>query len=145
MTEAASGEDPELRQVAVYALGFLGGEEARTALRERIQSDDNRYVRYNAAVALGQRGDTAALGTLKEMLSSSALDRVIDLPSVTEKQNKIEAIELEALQSVQSSLSSGSTELAQSLRPEIEDLTRSGLSSVRSQAQAVLQSLQSHP
>ena len=84
----------------------------------------------------------AALGTLKEMLSTAALDRVIDLSSATEKQNKIEAIELEALQAVQSSLSSGSTELAQSLRPEIEDLTRSGLASVRSQAQAVLQDLQ---
>lgn len=139
LSGAASGEDQELRQVAVYALGFLGGDEARTALRERIQSDDNRYVRYNAAVALGRRGDMAALGTLKEMLSSAALDRVIDFASKTEKQNKIEAIKLEALQAVQSSLSSGSAELARSLRPEVEDLTRSGLASVRSQAKAVLQ------
>jgi HEAT repeat protein len=144
LAEAASGEDPELRQVAVYALGFLGGDEARTALKARIQGDDNRFVRYNAAVALGRRGDLTALATLKEMLSTAALDRVIYLSSATEKQNKIETIELEALQAVQSSLSSGPTELARSLRPEVEDLTRSGLSSVRSQAKAVLQFLQSH-
>jgi len=145
LSAAASGEDAELRQVAVYALGFLRGDQARTALKERIQSDDNRFVRYNAAVALGRLGDATAVGTLNEMLSSATLDRVIDFQSATEKQNKIESIEMEALQAVQSSLSSGSTELARSLRPEVEDLTHSGLASVRSQAQAVLQELQSHP
>ena len=122
--------------------GLLGRREARQALRERLQSDENRYVRYNAAVALGRQGDMAAKGTLREMLSTADLDRVIEVASATEKQNKIEAIELEALQAVQSSLSTGSTELARSLRPEIEALTRSGLVSVRSQAQAVLQKLQ---
>ena len=35
------------------------------------------------------------------MLSTTALDRVIELPSTSEKQNKIEAIELEALQAIQ--------------------------------------------
>ena len=83
--------------MAVYALGFMGGEEAAKALRERLQSDEDRYVRYNAAVALGRRGDMAAKGTLSEMLSSSDLDRLIELAGLTEKQNKIEAIELEAL------------------------------------------------
>ena len=103
--EAAADGEPELRQVAVYALGFFGGEAARQALRERLQSDENRFVRYNAAVALGRRGDPAAKATLREMLSTADLDRVIDLTSTTEKQNKIEAIELEALQALQSSLS----------------------------------------
>jgi hypothetical protein len=67
---------------------------------------------------------------------------VIDISSTTEKQNKLEAIELEALQALQSSLSTGSPELARSLRPEIEVLTQSGLVSIRSQAQSVLKQLQ---
>ena len=123
-------------------LGFFGGEPAHQALRERLRSDENRFVRYNTAVALGRQGDMAARETLKEMLSTADLDRVVDIPSSTEKQNKIEAIELEALQALQSSLSAGSSELARSLHPEVEALTRSGLVSIRSQAQAVLKRLQ---
>jgi len=140
--QAASDVEPELRQVAAYALGFFGGEAARQALRERLQTDESRYVRYNAAVALGRQGDPAAKETLREMLSTADLDRVIDITSTTEKQNKIEAIELEALQALQSSLSTGSSELTRSLRPEIEGLTQSGLVSIRSQAQSVLKQLQ---
>ncbi len=128
--------------MAVYALGFMGGDEAAKILRQRLQSDDDRYVRYNAAVALGRRGDMAAKGTLCEMLSSSDLDHLIELAGVTEKQNKIEAIELEALEAVDYSLSSGKLELARALRSQIESLTRSGLVGVRNQAQAVLQKIQ---
>jgi hypothetical protein len=142
---AAVAAEPELRQVVVYALGFFGGDKAMEVLRERIKGDENRYVRYNAAVALGRRGDPAAKGVLKEMLSTADLDRVIEARTRTEQENKIEGIELEALQAVQSSLSLRSTELARSLRPEVEALTRSGLVSVRSQAQAVLQRLQPIP
>ena len=60
--EASGDSDPELRQVAVYALGFFGGEPAAQLLRERL-NDPDRYVRYNAAVALARRGDEAARGT----------------------------------------------------------------------------------
>jgi hypothetical protein len=141
LTQAAAAPEPELRQVAVFALGFLGGEQSRGALVERLGGDEDRYVRYNAAVALGRRGDMAALGILKEMLSSGELDRVVELANRSEKEHKIEAIELEALQAVQQALASGSSELAVSLRPQIEGLTRSGLVSIRSQAQGVLQKL----
>ena len=145
LAQAAAGDDPELRQMAVYALGFFGGEAASQALRDRITGDEDRYVRYNAAVALGRRGDMSAKGTLSEMLSTTALDRVIELPSKSEKQSRIEAIELEALQAIHSSLSSESPELARSLRPEIEGLTRSGLADIRSEAQELLKKLPTIP
>jgi hypothetical protein len=77
------------------------------------------------------------------MLTTADLDRALEISSPSEKQNKIEAIELEALQALHSSLLRGPAELAGDLRPEVEALTRSGLVSVRSQAQAVLQKLQS--
>jgi hypothetical protein len=95
-------------------------------------------VRYNAAIALVRQGDEAARGTLRDMLSTADLDKVLEFPTQLEKQNKIEAIELEALQALQTALSRGRPALGQSLRPEIEGLSHSGLASVRSQAQALL-------
>ena len=64
--------------MAVYALGFFGGEAAADILRERL-NDEDRYVRYNAAIALARRGDPAALGILREMLSPADLEKVIRL------------------------------------------------------------------
>ena len=143
--EGAKTGEPEVRQVAVYALGFFGGQSATDLLRERLQSDEDRFVRYNAAVALARRGDLAALGTVREMLTTADLNKVIELPGDTEKQNKIEAIEIEALEALRTSVVAGKAELAASLRPQITDLTKSGLVSVRSQANELLQSLQSKP
>jgi len=143
--KAATTSEPEVRQMAVYALGFFGGSTASELLRERVRGDEDRFVRYNAAVALARRGDSAAEGTLREMLSTADLNRVIELTSTTERQNKIEAIQLEAIEALRSSISNGSPELARSLQPQITDLTRSGLASVRSQALEVLQSLQPKP
>jgi hypothetical protein len=134
-----SQNDPELRQMAVYALGFFGGAPATEALRTRLD-DPDRFVRYNAAVALGRQGDEAARKTFREMLSSADLGKVLALPSELEKQNKIEAIEIEALQSLQTSVHAGKPALAASLRPELEALSRSGLVSVRSQSLALLRS-----
>jgi HEAT repeat protein len=143
--EAASSGEPEVRQMAVYALGFFGGASATEILRDRVKSDEDRFARYNAAVALARRGDSAALATLQEMLSTSDLSKVLDLASTTEKQNKIESIELEAIEALRTSISKGSPALAHSLQSSIAELTKSGLVSVRSQALDVLQSLQSHP
>ena len=145
LREAASTGEPEARQMAVYALGFFGGEAAAEALRERVKQDEDRYVRFNAAVALGRRGDMAAEGTLREMLSTSELSKIVGLPSETEKQNKIEAIELEAMGAIRTSLAAGATDLAKSLKNQITELSKSGLVSVRTQAQELLQNLQSTP
>ncbi len=76
------------------------------------------------------------------MLSTADLNKVIDLPGTTEKQNKIESIELEAIEALRNGVTNGKPELAESLRQEITDLTKSGLVSVRSQSLEVLQNLQ---
>jgi hypothetical protein len=139
---AAATDPPELRQLAVYALGFFGGPAATEVLRQRLQEDEDRFVRYNAAVALARRGDRSAEKPLREMLSTADLNKVVDLASTTEKQNKIESIQLEALEALRTSSINGSTELAKSLVPQITELTKSGLVGVRTQAQEVLQRLQ---
>ncbi|MFO0953124.1 MAG: HEAT repeat domain-containing protein [Isosphaeraceae bacterium] len=139
---AAAGKsgEPAVRQTATYALGFFGGEASTQALRAQLE-DADRYVRYNAAVALTRRDDPAALGTLKEMLTTADLDRLIELPSAAEKQTQIEAIELEALNALQTVANQGKTELLKSARAEVDGLTRSGLAGVRNNAQAVLKGL----
>ena len=143
--EAAAAGEPEVRQIAVYALGFFGGNTATEHLRERINQDEDRFVRFNAAVALGRRGDLAAEKTLHEMLSTPELSKVIDIKSESEKQNKIEAIELEAMGALRTSISAGSVALGKALSPSITELSKSGLVNVRNQAQEILQSLQSAP
>ncbi len=142
--EASADSDSELRQVAVYALGFFGGEPAARLLRERL-SDPDRYVRYNVAVALARRGDEAARATVREMLTTADLDKVLTLPTEVEKQNKIEAIELEAIQALQASVDGGHPDLAASLRGELDALTRSGLVTVRSHAAALLRAVDRRP
>jgi HEAT repeats len=143
--EAAATGEPEARQMVVYALGFFGGSAAAEHLRDRIEHDEDRYVRFNAAVALGRRGDSAAAATLREMLSPADLAKVIDISSDTEKQNKIEAIELEAMAALRTSISNGLPELTRSLAEPITELSRSGLVGVRSQALELLQTLQNKP
>ncbi len=137
--EAAATNEPELRQMAVFTLGFIDGTAASQILRDRIRSDEDRFTRYTAAVALGRRGDMAAESILREMLSTPDLDKVIEIPSATEKQNKIEALQLEAIEALRTAIRQGSPQLATSLRPDLEKLTRSGLVSVRSQALETLQ------
>lgn len=143
---AGEDSDAELRQMAVYALGFFGGEPAARLLRARLD-DEDRFVRYNSAVALGRRGDLKAQDTLREMLSPAGLNKAITVESESEKHNKIEAIELEALTALQTSIDHGHPELAQALKPDVSELTRSGLVSVRNKALALLRSeaLHDHP
>ena len=135
--ETAANGEPQLRQMAVYALGFFS-RSATERLRDRVRGDEDRFTRYNAAVALARRGDPAAEATLREMLSTADLDKVVEIKSATEKQNKIESIQLEALESLRTSLRNHSPQLARSLRAEVEKLTKSGLVQVRSLALEVL-------
>ena len=144
MKRRRAGE-PEARQMAVYALGFFGGNAAAEHLRERVKQDEDRYVRFNAAVALGRRGDPAAAGTLREMLSAADLSKVIDL---TERFREAEQDRGNRARSDECAAGldfERSPELARSLSDRITELSKSGLVGVRSQAQELLQSLQSKP
>jgi len=137
-----AGEDPNigLRQAAAYALGFFGGADSTRVLRDRLK-DVDCYTRYNAAVALGRRGDLQSQGVFREMLRTDDLNKVIDIASPSEKHNKVEAIQLEALQALEYAADHKVPALTQALRPEIEALTKSGLASIRTRALAVLKSL----
>jgi hypothetical protein len=146
LDEAGTGGPPELRRRATFALGFFGGEPAAEALRRRLaETEEDRFVRYNAATALARRGDLAALDVVREMLTRRDLEQVVPLESTLEKQHKIELIELEALRALGHSLRQGRPDLARPLRPEVVALTKSGLVSVRTEASALLKLLPASP
>jgi hypothetical protein len=58
----------EVRAVAAFTLGVIGGDQARERLKAML---DQGYAsaRYNAATGLCRMGDEAAIPVLKEMLS----------------------------------------------------------------------------
>jgi hypothetical protein len=57
----------ELRAVAAYALGVIGGDEAQERLT-RMLHDTYPNARYNAATGLARAGDPACTNVLREML-----------------------------------------------------------------------------
>jgi hypothetical protein len=58
----------EVRAVAAFTLGVIGGEDAKKRLTTML-SDGYPAARYNAATGLSRQGDEAAVRVLKEMLS----------------------------------------------------------------------------
>jgi hypothetical protein len=57
----------EIRSVAAFALGVIGGDEATERLRQMLR-DSYANARYNAATGLARSGDPACIRGLKEML-----------------------------------------------------------------------------
>ena len=141
LASTSRSSQPELREMAVYALGFFGGEGASEALRESL-NDGDRFARYNAAVVSAKvPGDPAAAGTIREMLRPEDLDKVVTLEAASEKSAKIEAIELEALLALQTAVGHGHAEFVRGLRAELTALGHSELAGVRNSAATVLRSL----
>jgi hypothetical protein len=71
----STGDEPavyrphaEVRAVAAYALGVVGGQEAEDRLAAML-TDTYPNARYNAATGLARLGDERCLGVLKEMLA----------------------------------------------------------------------------
>ena len=57
----------EIRSVAAFALGVIGGNQATERLTQMLR-DPYANARYNAATGLARRGDPACVRVLKEML-----------------------------------------------------------------------------
>lgn len=144
LAQAAADPEPELRQRAAFALGFFGGDASTEALRTAL-GDGDRFVRYNAANALTRRGDPAALPVLREMLSPADLQEAVRTENADETRHRVETIHLEALDALQAAARARHPELARTVQPDIQDLLRSPLASVRMQAAALEKSLQNGP
>ena len=144
LAKASESNDADVRLRATYALGFCGGDAATTALRNRL-SDTNRDVAYNAAFALARRDDAAALDTLRELLTESTLEQTIRLENPTEKKNRIEAFQTQALRSLAQAQKTGSATLAAKVRPELEKLVTSPYAGVSVEAKALLDQIAQKP
>jgi HEAT repeat protein len=68
------GEDSEVRAQATESLGSFEGADVATALKNLLLEQCSE-VRYNAAWALGQLKDVAAIGPLTELLADSSVTR----------------------------------------------------------------------
>jgi hypothetical protein len=144
LAAAARDGEPELRQRAVFALGFYGGGPAREALR-RATEDEDRFVRYNAANALTRQDDEAAEPVLREMLSTVDLTEMVRTENEAETQHRVESIQLEALAALQEAAKAGHPERAHAVRREVVALRESPLAGVRMQAEALLKILPNSP
>jgi HEAT repeat protein len=74
----AASEDRGYRKAAIHSLGAFPGEAPHAALVAAL-SDGAEDVRWNAAIALGHRGDAAATTVLLQMLDRAALAKSPDV------------------------------------------------------------------
>lgn len=138
LAKASEATEPEVRLRAVYALGFCGGDVSAAALRKRL-SDPEKDVAYNAAFALIRRDDRQAVDILRELLDAKTLESTIRLENATEKQNRIEAFQLQALKSLHAAVDKKLTNLVKLTSLEVESLTKSPFVSVSVEAKSLLE------
>ena len=117
LVRLASHEDRGIRKSAVHALGAFAAPEAAVALRAALDdaADD---VRWNAALALGRRGDAAAVPLLLQMLDRSALKKTAGASGEGALGVSDEQAEEVLLQAVAAAAASGES----ALRPPLEAL-----------------------
>ncbi|MFN0021210.1 MAG: HEAT repeat domain-containing protein [Pirellulaceae bacterium] len=78
----------EVRAVAAYTLGVLGGPEAEERLATMLTFETYPNARYNAATGLARRGDVRCIPVLKEMLQTDNPLAAKDERGERDKDNK---------------------------------------------------------
>ena len=87
-------EDPGLRKSGIHAVGAFDTPAAREALTQALY-DPAEDVRWNAALALGRRGDAAAAPVLAKMLDRAHIEESTKTLDAEERESVI----LEAVRS----------------------------------------------
>jgi hypothetical protein len=77
----------EIRSVAAYALGVIGGEQATERLTKML-NDSYANARYNAATGLARRGEPACIRVLREMLDPDNNQAARDESNERDKDHK---------------------------------------------------------
>jgi HEAT repeat protein len=117
LVHLAHHEDAGVRKTAVHAMGVFASDDATAALREAT-TDAVQDVRWNAALALGRRGDAAAAPVLREMLDRMQVTKALaDAdPKQVPDPAAVEEIMVEAARSAASTPDPGLHPLLESLR-----------------------------
>ena len=84
-------DEPSVRLMAVYALGFLDSPQAQPVLVGAL-NDPDEMVKWNAAFALANRNDTAARDMLVRLLDKEYVDRFTDVTLQNRQRYRIAAV-----------------------------------------------------
>ncbi|MGD9632095.1 MAG: HEAT repeat domain-containing protein [Pirellulales bacterium] len=98
--ELSTDENPLVRSETAYALGQIGTPTALVQL-EKMVVDPHADTRYNAALALAQHGNAAAIPTLAEMLDPAEMSSVREEPNDAAQFYKRSLIVTNALEKVE--------------------------------------------
>ena len=72
-----ANEDPQIRSRSVVLIGLCGSPESATLLQKTLTSDTDKYVRRDAAVALGSIGAVSAAADLTGVLNNEDEDVLV--------------------------------------------------------------------
>jgi len=70
LIDALDSTDPQMRELATWALGYVGGADARAALAEQLTAGQNWTQRALAALGLGRVGGARAAEALRKALAT---------------------------------------------------------------------------
>ena len=89
--ELTRHEDSSVRLMAVYALGFLPNPQVRGVLVGAL-NDTDELVKWNAAFALANQGDTAGRDTLVALLDKAYVDRFTEVTPENRQRYRVAAV-----------------------------------------------------
>jgi HEAT repeat protein len=128
----------ELRSVAVFTLGVIGGDEALELLHQML-GDPHPNARYNAALGMARHGDLRCGDVLMTMLTPDNPDVVQGEESVTEKEAKRLRVIVNAIRAVGLLSEYHRADRLKVLHDQLRKLSNSDLpSSVRLEAKETL-------
>ncbi len=84
-------DEPSVRLMAVYALGFLESQQAQPVLVGAL-NDTDEMVKWNAAFALANKGDRAGSDQLVRLLDKEYVDRFTDVTLQNRQRYRIAAV-----------------------------------------------------
>ena len=84
-------DEPSVRLMAVYALGFVDNAQALPVLVAAL-NDPDEMVKWNAAFALANRGDKAGRDTLVLLLDKEYVDRFTEITAQNRQRYRMAAV-----------------------------------------------------
>jgi len=134
-SRTASGEltlyqpHAELRAVAAYALGVIGGEQAAERIKQMLH-DSYPNARYNAATGLARGGNVACEGVLREMLDPTNALAIKDEADPNDQARKRTTVLLNGIKATLLLAKSNPAADLTPLKAAMQQLTTSALDSV---------------
>jgi hypothetical protein len=121
----------EVRAVAAYVLGVLGGDEERERLAIMLQVETYPNARYNAATGLARAGDVRCIPILKEMLNPENDAAAKDERGPRDQENKRVIVLRNGIQTTVVLAQKNSTADLASLKVALQTIVDSDLAAIK--------------